>query len=186
MVRKQDFIVDPASCKALALLLVRFACGFAQPAKVRLRTSSFAQDDALKCRSRIVQSTRAFAPFVPHCAKVRRRHFTQSVNAAERSVACSEMTHRDVACSGMTHYLKFANVLPWQSHFVERGGRGPRSYREFLPSAHILKNLPTKQNWRAETDKSYKTRTFLLGKFLEVSEPSFKKVLTKNKGVWGH
>ena len=44
-------------------------------------------------RSRIVQSTRAFAPFVPHCAKVRRRHFTRSVNAAKRSVACSEMTH---------------------------------------------------------------------------------------------
>ena len=53
-------------------------------------------------------------------------------NAAKRSVACSEMTHRDVACSGMTHYLKFANVLPWQSYFVERGGRGPRSYREYL------------------------------------------------------
>ena len=46
LVRQQDFIVDPASCKALALLLVRFAYGFAQPAKVRLRTASFAQDDA--------------------------------------------------------------------------------------------------------------------------------------------
>ena len=46
LIRKQDFIVDPASCKALALLLVRFAYGFAQPAKVRLRTASSAQDDA--------------------------------------------------------------------------------------------------------------------------------------------
>ena len=33
LVRQQDFIVDPASCKALALLLVRFAMASLNPQK---------------------------------------------------------------------------------------------------------------------------------------------------------
>ena len=111
-----------------------------------------------------MQGTRAFACSLRHGfaqpAKVRRRHFTQSVNAAERSVACSEMTHYlnfvQTSLSGYTHSnLSCKNIDFWERQLAagkvlkRRGVWGEEKLflKEFLlsPSAPLFYALSIKR-----------------------------------------